>query len=90
MLDDEQALCRSATCPLCHTSATLTQSAIEAGGAWVCARCGQHWDAARLAAIAAYAKWSAEHDRVGSRGTDDIHDTAPYRDAPIELLGGRP
>jgi hypothetical protein len=90
LLDDEQDLLRSATCPLCHTSATLTQTAIEAGGAWVCVRCGQHWDAARLAAVAAYAVWSAEHDRVGRRGTDDTHDTAPYRDAPIELLGGKP
>jgi len=49
---------------MCHTSAALSQSALEAGGAWRCVRCGQHWDAARLAAVAAYAAWSADHDRV--------------------------
>ena len=78
------------TCPLCHASATLTQSAIDAGGAWRCERCGQQWDAARLAAVAAYAIWTAERDRVGRRGKDDSQDTAPYRDAPVELLAGRP
>ena len=82
LLDDEQDLLRSATCPLCHTSATLTQSAAEAGGAWVCVRCGQHWDAARLAAVAAYAMWSAEHDRVGRRGTEGSHDAARLGGAP--------
>jgi hypothetical protein len=50
---------------MCHTSATLSQSALEAGGDWRCVRCGQHWDAARLAAVAAYAAWTVDHDRVG-------------------------
>ena len=86
LLDDEQDLLQSATCPLCNTSATLTQSAIEAGGAWRCVRCGQYWDAARLATVALYAAWTAEHDRVG---TDDSHDTAPDRDSPSERLGAR-
>ena len=90
LLADEQDLLRSATCPLCHTSATLTQSAIEAGGAWRCVMCGQRWDAARLATVAAYAAWAAEHDRVGRRGADDSHDTAPYRDSSTERPRGRP
>jgi len=57
LLDDELDVARPATCPMCHTRASLTQSAVEAGGAWRCARCGQHWDAARLEAVAAYAAW---------------------------------
>ena len=67
VLDDGQDILRPATCPMCHTSAALSQSALEAGGAWRCVRCGQHWDAARLAAVAAYAAWSVDHDRVGRR-----------------------
>lgn len=38
--------------------------------------CRQHWDAARLAALAAHAAWTAEHDRAGREGVDDSHDTA--------------
>jgi hypothetical protein len=76
LLDDDQDILRSAPCPLCHTSATLSQSALEAGGDWRCARCGQHWDAARLAAVAAYAAWSADHDRVGRQGAT-TSDPAP-------------
>jgi hypothetical protein len=79
LLDDEPETLGSATCPLCHTSATLTQSAFEVGGDWRCVRCGQHWDAKRLATVAAYAAWTAGRDRVGSRGTDGRHDA-----------GGRP
>jgi hypothetical protein len=84
LLDDEQDILRSAICPMCHTSASLSQSALEDGGDWRCVRCGQRWDAARLAAVTAYAAWSVDHDRVGS------HDTALYRDSPTEQLGGRP
>jgi hypothetical protein len=54
-----------ATCPMCRTPASLTQDVIETGGAWRCVRCGQHWDAARLAAVAAYAAWIVAHDRAG-------------------------
>ena len=68
LLDDEQDLFRSATCPMCHTSTTLTQSALEAGGDWRCVRCGQRWDAARLTAVAAYAAWAENHDRVARPG----------------------
>jgi hypothetical protein len=74
---------------MCHTSAALSQSAIEAGGDWRCVRCGQHWDAARLAAVAAYAAWTIDHDRVG-RGTEGSQGAALYRDSPTERLGGRP
>ena len=47
------------TCPLCHTAdATMTNDAIhDAGANWQCARCGQRWDAIRLATAAAYAVW---------------------------------
>jgi hypothetical protein len=78
LLDDEQDLLRSPTCPLCHTRATLSQSAIAAGGDWPCIRCGQRWDAARLATVAAYAAWNVDHDRVGS------HDPALFPDSLIQ------
>jgi hypothetical protein len=84
LLDDEQDLLPSPTCPLCHTSATLAQSAIEAGSDWRCVRCGQRWDAARLTTVAAYGAWAVAHDRVGS------HDTVLYPDSPTEWLDGRP
>lgn len=61
-LADERDALQSATCPMCHTSVSLTRSALEAGGHWRCVRCGQHWDAARLAAVADYAAWVVEHD----------------------------
>jgi transcription elongation factor Elf1 len=74
--DDDQDILRPATCPMCHASATLSQSALEAGGDWRCVRCGQRWDAARLEAVAAYAAWSADHDRVGRQGAEDSHESA--------------
>ena len=63
--DDEPGVLRSATCPMCHTPTSVTQDAIEAGGNWRCVRCGQHWDAARLAAVATYAAWVADRERPG-------------------------
>ena len=57
--DDERDILRFAMCPMCHTSASATQGAIEAGGDWRCNRCGQHWDAARLATAGADAEWAA-------------------------------
>ena len=55
------------SCPLCHTShPSLTHEALESGIDWPCARCGQRWDARRLAAVAAYAEWAAA--RPGSTG----------------------
>ena len=51
-----------ATCPGCHTPhSRLTNPADSMGASWDCARCGQRWDAQRLAAVAAYAVWQAEH-----------------------------
>ena len=68
---------------------SVTQSAIEAGGEWRCVRCGQHWDAGRLAAVAGYAQWAGDRERVGLRGTESPHD-ATSRDASVEGPGGRP
>jgi hypothetical protein len=51
-------------CPLCHTAEpTVTQATLDAGAGWDCRRCSQRWDATRLATVAAYAVWAAEHDR---------------------------
>lgn len=59
---------RRATCPLCHTTdASVPQDALEAGGSWRCARCGQHWDAERLATVAVYAAWVVEHENLRAR-----------------------
>ncbi|HEU4891240.1 MAG TPA: hypothetical protein VFT47_06795 [Vicinamibacterales bacterium] len=71
---------------MCETPTSVTQDTIEAGGAWRCVRCGQHWDAARLAAVAAYAAWSVDRDRVGRRDTEGSQDAGLYRDSPT----GRP
>lgn len=87
LLDDDQDIVRPAMCPMCHTSATLSQSALEAGGDWRCVRCGQHWDAGRLAAVAAYAAWSVDHDRVKRLGPERSHEAAH---SPTERPGGRP
>ena len=51
---------RSVTCPLCHSRHRwLSSEALESGSDWACARCGQRWDARRLASVAAYAAWVA-------------------------------
>jgi hypothetical protein len=54
------------TCLLCHTPSSLTQNAIDAGTDWQCVRCGQRWDATRLAAVAAYAVWVDERTGAGA------------------------
>ena len=61
---------RLASCPLCHTThPSLTRDALEAGGDWRCTRCGQRWDARRLATVAAYAAWVVAQDtRARVRG----------------------
>jgi hypothetical protein len=47
-----------ATCLSCHTDhATLSKGAVAAGADWRCGRCGQRWDARRLATVAAYTAW---------------------------------
>ncbi len=58
------ALDGRAACPMCHTSAALTRSAVAAGADWRCVRCGQRWDGVRLAAVADYAAWVVEHNRT--------------------------
>lgn len=56
------ALVGFATCPSCHTvDATLTNVAVSEGADWHCGRCGQRWDARRLATAAAYDVWLAGH-----------------------------
>ena len=57
VLDNEPAL---VACPLCHTPGTGTALAIERGADWRCVRCGQRWDASRLAAVAAYTAWAVD------------------------------
>lgn len=91
LLDDDQDSIRFASCPMCHMSAPLSQSALEAGGHWRCVRCGQHWNAARLAAVAAYAEWTVDHDRIDRPGTEGSHTAALVGGyLPTERLGGRP
>lgn len=80
LLDADADTVRGATCPMCHTPGNISQSAIEAGGDWRCVRCGQRWDAGRLAAVSAYNAWAVEHDRVAGRTAD----------SSSERLGGRP
>jgi predicted Zn finger-like uncharacterized protein len=56
VLDVEAADSGRAACPLCHTPhASLSDDAVNAGEEWRCTRCGQRWDARRLASVAAYA-----------------------------------
>ena len=90
LLDEEPDVVQPITCPMCHAGASLTQSALEAGGAWRCVRCGQHWDADRLTAVAAYAVWVADRDRGDRRSTERSQDAAQYRDPRTERLDGTP
>ena len=60
---EQQDALRTATCPLCHTSAS--GSVLEPGGNWRCSRCGQRWSPTRLAAVAAYAASVIERNRAG-------------------------
>ena len=54
---------RLASCPGCHTAhRSLTQEMLDAGRGWRCERCGQRWDAGRLAIVTAYEAWCAVHD----------------------------
>jgi transposase len=49
----------SCTCPMCHTvDAAMTANALASGGYWLCIRCGQEWDANRLATRAAYTEYA--------------------------------
>jgi hypothetical protein len=88
LLDDEPAVWQFATCPMCRTTASLTQSALEAGDAWQCVRCGQHWDAVRLGAVAAYGAWVLERDADAKRVADRAASTNATGDA-IDLAATR-
>jgi hypothetical protein len=88
-LDDEPDVVRPA-CPMCHTPASLSQSALDAGGAWRCVRCGQHWDAGRLAAVAAYTAWVVERERADARSTDRSQKVAQSRHPSTEPVDGTP
>jgi hypothetical protein len=61
-----------ATCPSCHTAdAAVTSAAVSGGADWRCVRCGQRWDANRLATVAAYDAWlSRRADSSRERATD--------------------
>ncbi len=61
VVDVEPVVRRLATCPLCFTTnVSVTTDALAAGGGWQCARCGQRWDACRLAVVAAYVACALE------------------------------
>lgn len=90
LLDDEPDRLSSARCPLCHTAAILTRSALEAGGDWRCVRCGQHWDARRLATVTAYAAWAVDHDCAGRRATGGGPNASRCVDGSTTGPGGRP
>ncbi|HVH56620.1 MAG TPA: MJ0042-type zinc finger domain-containing protein [Vicinamibacterales bacterium] len=90
LLDDEPDEFSPVTCPMCHTRASLTQSALDAGGTWRCGRCGQQWNAARLTTVAAYAAWVADRDGADRRSTERSREAAQYRDPPTERVDGTP
>ena len=53
------------TCLLCHTvDNAITQAGLDRGGYWRCQRCGQMWDAQRLAASQAYALSAVRQHRA--------------------------
>jgi len=87
--DDEQDIAGHAVCAMCHTPASVTQAEVDAGGDWRCVRCGQHWDAGRLAKVAAYAEWARNRDRAERHGAEADR-SASVGDAPVERQGGRP
>jgi hypothetical protein len=60
-----QDLAQRAICPGCHTPhPSLTGQGLAAGVGWKCARCGQRWDARRLASVAAYERWVADRSTL--------------------------
>jgi hypothetical protein len=70
---------------MCHTPRSGAGSAGDVTDAWRCRRCGQHWDARRVAAVAAYAAWSREHDRVS-----DGAEKPSYRNSVAAAVDGAP
>lgn len=79
--DTDQDPLRPVMCPMCHTPSTLSQGEVEAGADWRCIRCTQHWDAPRLAAVAAYAAWQVEHERAqaSSQATRPTPSALPFK-----------
>ena len=58
----------AAACAMCHTPALpLADADIAVGAGWQCLRCGQHWDASRLATVAAYAAWDRARTAAAHR-----------------------
>ena len=52
------------SCPFCHTQhASSPPEALLRAESWSCVRCGQLWDAGRLATVEAYTAWAADYDR---------------------------
>lgn len=48
-------------CLLCH--AMHTESFVgNPSRSWRCSRCGQHWDASRVATVMAYQRWVKAED----------------------------
>ena len=89
LLDDQRDVLRPGECPMCHTE-SLAQSARDTGGAWQCVRCGQHWNAERLAAVAGYAVWVAERDRADGRSPEGSQKVVQYRPPSTERADGTP
>ena len=66
-LDGDQNLSQRAACPGCHTPhPSLTREGLAAGAGWKCIRCGERWDARRLATVAAYKAWVAERETTAT------------------------
>ena len=63
VLEIEPDVRQGATCPSCHTPrAGVVDDGQIPGGDWQCGRCGQRWDAARLASVTAYKTWVVEYE----------------------------
>ena len=45
----------NAECLLCHS---VHREPLDHDGSWRCHRCGQHWDAARVATVMSYQLWA--------------------------------
>lgn len=88
LLDEAPNVVPPATCPMCHTGLSVTRTALDSGGGSRCVRCGQYWDARRLAAVASYAAWVADRDGAGRRSTARSEQAAQYRDPPTEPRDG--
>src|SRR3954469_2275955 len=90
LLENEPDAEQPAMCPMCHTPAPVTQSGVEAGGEWSCVRCGQHWNAARLAAVAGYAAWVVAGERAANRLNERRQDAGQDREPSPETLDRTP